>query len=235
MKPQNSSKAPLKEGASPAERSSAGVSPARFLPADANVAIRNRGHLPHWEVERSTYFVTFRLADSLPNEVLQKLRFDREDIPSTAAQKGRNISESEQHRLLELQTDRIEQSLDAGAGACWLRKETIAALVANSLRQFDGTRHRLFAWAIMPNHVHVVFQTLGEFALPGVLHSWKSFSAKEGNKPLHRSGEFWQREYYDRLVRDEVEFFRLVQYVVDNPKRAGLRNWLWVWQMKNVG
>jgi REP element-mobilizing transposase RayT len=81
----------------------------------------------------------------------------------------------------------------------------------------------------MPNHVHVVFQTLAGNALAGILHSWKSFSAKRANQIVHRTGEFWQREYYDRLVRDAAEFHRAVKYVADNPLRAGLKDWPWVW------
>jgi REP element-mobilizing transposase RayT len=212
-----------------AAKSSAGVPPAGFLPSKANVTIRNRGHLPHWEAGTATYFVTFRLADSLPQVALRRILFARKDIPSTAAQMGRTIYEPERKRLVKLHARRIEQYLDAGVGACFLRNGAVAEIVADSLRQFHGRRYQLFAWCVMPNHVHVVFQALVGNKLPKILHSWKSFSAKRANQILHRSAEFWQREYYDRLIRDISEFHRAVQYVVDNPKRAGLDNWPWVW------
>jgi len=122
-----------------------------------------------------------------------------------------------------------EKYLDVGVGACFLRNDAVAKVVADSLWQFQGTRYQLFAWCVMPNHVHTVFQTLVGNTLARILHSWKSFSAKQANQILHRSAEFWQREYYDRLVRDISEFHRAVQYVVDNPKRAGLKDWPWVW------
>jgi REP element-mobilizing transposase RayT len=218
-----------KEGRVAAEKSSAGVPPAGFPPLEDNVTIRGRGHLPHWEAERATYFVTFRLADSLAQEALRKILFDREDIPATAAHMGRTISETKRKRLLKLHTARIEKYLDASAGACLLRNEAVAKVVADSLRQFDGTRYQLHAWCVMPNHVHVVFQTIAGNTLPRILHSWKSFSAKRANKILQRSDEFWQREYYDHLVRDVSEFHRAVQYVTDNPKRAGLKDWPWAW------
>jgi REP element-mobilizing transposase RayT len=217
------------EGEDAAEKSSAGVPPAGFLPRNDDVSIRDRGHLPHWEAATATYFVTFRLADSLPQEALKKILFDREDIPATAAQMGRKISEPERKRLVKLHTRRIEKYLDAGVGACFLKNDTVAKVVADSLRQFHGTRYQLFAWCVMPNHVHIAFQTLAGNTLTRILHSWKSFSAKQANQILHRSGEFWQREYYDRLVRDISEFHRAVEYVVDNPKRAGLEDWPWVW------
>ena len=61
---------------------------------------------------------------------------------------------------------------------------------------------------MMPNHVHVVLRILPGQDLAKVLHSWKSFTAKMANQMLRRDGAFWQREYYDHLVRDEHEFCR---------------------------
>ena len=80
----------------------------------------------------------------------------------------------------------------------------------------------------MPNHVHVVFRQLADHTLAGIVHGWKSYTAKEANRLLRRTGVFWQREYYDHLVRDEADFRRIVRYVLENPKEAGLRDWPWV-------
>jgi hypothetical protein len=200
-----------KEDRVAAEKSSAGVPPAGLLPLKNNFTTRDRRHLPHWEAERATYFVTFRLADPLPQEALRKTLSDREDIPAAAAHMGRTISETERKRLLKLLTARIEKYLDASVGACFLRNDAVAKVVADSLRQFDGTRYRLHAWCVMPNHVPVVFQTIAGNTLPRILHSWKSFSAKRANKILQRSAEFWQGKYYDHLVRDVSEFHRAMQ------------------------
>jgi REP element-mobilizing transposase RayT len=218
-----------REQSPPAKSGGAGVPPAGFPPRDDNVSIRNRGHLPHWEAATATYFVTFRLADSMPQNVLRSILFAREDIPSTAAQMGRNVSETERKQLLKLHSRRIEKYLDAGVGACFLRNADVAKVVADSLWQFNGTRYQLFAWCVMPNHVHVVFQTVVGNTLARILHSWKSFSAKQANQILRRSTEFWQREYYDRLIRDDAEFHRAVQYVIDNPRKAGMKDWPWFW------
>lgn len=212
-----------------ADPSSAGVPPANFFPRDRNVSIRNRGRLPHWEAAAATYFVTFRLADSLPQEALRRIVFARTDIWSTALQMGREISETERKRFMKLHAQKIEKYLDAGAGRCPLRNPVVAETVADSLHQFNGLRYRLFAWCVMPNHVHVVFQTFTDNTLAKILHSWKSYTAKKANQILKRSGEFWQHEYYDRLVRDVNEFHRAVKYVVGNPEKAGLKNWPWVW------
>ena len=81
----------------------------------------------------------------------------------------------------------------------------------------------------MPNHVHVVVRLLPGNKLADVVHSWKSFTAKRANELLGRSGSFWQREYYDHLIRDEQELERAMRYVSENPVKAGLRDWKWVW------
>ena len=140
----------------------------------------------------------------------------------------RELSADEQRRLAALSGARIEAYLDTGAGACFLGKPAVAEEIVHSLRHFEGVRYRLFAWCVMPNHVHVVFQPLADHTLAGIVHGWKSYTAKEANRLLHRTGVFWQREYYDHLVRDEAEFRRVVRYVLENPVKAGLRDWPWV-------
>jgi REP element-mobilizing transposase RayT len=81
----------------------------------------------------------------------------------------------------------------------------------------------------MPNHVHVIFRLFPREALAEVIRSWKLFTARKANRILGRSGIFWQREYYDRLIREEVELDRAIRYVLSNPERAGLKGWKWSW------
>ena len=81
----------------------------------------------------------------------------------------------------------------------------------------------------MPNHVHVVMRLLPGQQLAAVLHSWKSFSAKEANRILGLHGSLWSREYYDHLIRSAEELERIISYVRDNPLKAGLIDWKWVW------
>lgn len=81
----------------------------------------------------------------------------------------------------------------------------------------------------MPNHVHTIVQPLPDYELPDLLHSWKSFTAKAANRLLGKTGEFWQTEYYDHLIRDEEDYAHGVRYVLENPLRAGLEEWPWVW------
>jgi REP element-mobilizing transposase RayT len=95
--------------------------------------------------------------------------------------------------------------------------------VANALRSFDEKRHRLFAWRVMPNHVHVVARLFPGQTLATVVRSSKSFSAKQANRILGRHGVFWQREYHDHLIRSEEEFERQIRYGTENPAKANLK------------
>jgi len=71
--------------------------------------------------------------------------------------------------------------------------------------------------------------------LSKILHSWKSYTANEANKLLNRQGAFWQREYYDHLIRDEDEFYRTIHYVQENPRKANFTDWKWVWIKSTAG
>ncbi|HLZ42886.1 MAG TPA: transposase [Candidatus Sulfotelmatobacter sp.] len=212
---------------------SAGVPPAvagASRPRFGSVTIHDRGHLPHWEKEGGTYFVTFRLADSLPKSVLERIESERQAIVRTANQLHRGLSLDERRKIQQLSTPIIEQYLDSGAGACRLSEPCVAKEIASALRHFHEKRYRLFAWCIMPNHVHVVFKIFPGHTLAEIVHSWKSFTAKSLNGIVGLRGRFWQREYYDHLIRDEAELERAMGYVAGNPEKAKLKDWKWVWQ-----
>ncbi len=109
-----------------------------------------------------------------------------------------------------------------------MRDDRIAKVVADALRCFDAIRYRLVAWCVMPNHVHVVLEPTGGNELPEILHSWKSYTAKQINKILGADGQLWETEYYDHLIRDEKDLLAQIEYIVANPRRAGLKDWKWV-------
>ncbi len=189
---------------------------------------RSRGYLPHLEAQQAIYFVTFRLADSLPKELVLQLREQRKAL-KRAGPAG-TTSPVDLVRLRELRAllRRAEQCLDSGLGRCHMRDARIARVVAEAICHFHGQRYRLLAWCVMPNHVHVLFSPLQGQTLQTILHSWKSYSANQANALLGRTGDFWQREYFDHLVRDESSVRKITQYIRDNPRRAGLLNWPWV-------
>ncbi len=117
---------------------------------------------------------------------------------------------------------RIETHLDQGHGECLLRDPRLAKVVADALHTFDGTRYRLHEWVIMPNHVHVLITPLHENSLSAIVHSWKSFTAKQINGIRGTAGRVWQEDYFDRMIRDERHWHAAVAYIRDNPVKAGL-------------
>ncbi|HOC57397.1 MAG TPA: transposase [Verrucomicrobiota bacterium] len=171
-----------------------------------------RGYLPHRDAPGLRQFVTFRLADSFPTAL-----------------------RSEWEALLKVQDNRaraveLEAYLDKGRGECHLRRPEVAKLVEGALRFFHGRRYELLAWVVMPNHVHVLF-TLREMPLGKVVGSWKSYAAKEANRILGRTGQFWDEDYWDTYMRDEAQERRARRYIENNPVKAHLAReparWPW--------
>lgn len=108
-------------------------------------------------------------------------------------------------------------------GACWLKRDDIGGMVAHALHYFKDKRYELYAWVIMPNHLHIMVRPCCKWTLSSILHSWKSYTGKEANRILGREGEqFWQFESHDHLVRNEKAFYRIWEYTVNNPVKAGL-------------
>jgi menaquinone-specific isochorismate synthase len=193
-----------------------------------SITIRQGAHLPHWTRDGSIYAVTFRLADSLPAHVVEAWKAERAAIEIRVSQPDRPLARPERERLLRLQSEKIEALLDAGKGACHLRRPEIAALMRRTLEHFDGERYELYEWCVMPNHVHAIVRPFAGHTLDQIIHSWKSFSVREANRLLERTGEFWQAEYYDHLIRDEADYVHAVDYVRRNPEKAGLKYWPWI-------
>jgi D-3-phosphoglycerate dehydrogenase len=189
-----------------------------FDPAEPiNISAR---HLPHWQQPGWTYFVTFRLADSLPQDKLGAWKAERDQWLKLHPEPRSTTDTTEYHRRF---TVRLHELLDAGMGACWLRQSPLADLVERALRFFDGQRYGLGDFVIMPNHVHVLVTPSGKVTLSEILHSWKSFTAKELNKSLNRSGPVWQDESFDHIVRSAAQLEKFRHYISDNPIKARLK------------
>ena len=189
-------------------------------------SLRYGTHLPHLTRNGGIYFVTFRLADSMPQNVLQQWLTEREQMEVKFNRDG-EVSAKDREKINRLFSDKVESYLDQGVGECWVKDDRIAKLIRDTLKHFESDRYNLYAWCAMPNHLHAVVEPLGEHKLQDILHSWKSYSSKESNKILGRSGSFWREEYYDHLIRDESDFKRCVEYTYFNPEKGGLENWPW--------
>ena len=183
-----------------------------------------RNYLPHIE-EVKSQFVTFRLYDSLPRDVVS---FYKKEAASLKNKDNQSDGDSQrQKRLLKL-IDRYE---DAGYGQCFLKDERVADMMVDTLRKHDGEMYRLMDWCVMPNHVHVMLNVEEEYSLSQILHSWRSYSAHKGNEIVGRQGQFWMGEYFDRFIRGYEHGLRVSNYIVMNPVKAGLvakaEDWRW--------
>lgn len=163
---------------------------------------RSRGYLKHIEAGANAQFVTFRLADSLPQAVVQEIESHRD----------------EKAKLYQ----KYETALDAGYGSCLMKNPVGAQIVQNALRFHHHRLYELLSWVVMPNHVHVLLLPDTSTKLSQIMHSIKSFTASELNRMLGGTGRVWQPEYFDRIIRDPSHFEATVSYIEWNPVKAGL-------------
>lgn len=185
----------------------------------------HQGQLPHWRQAGVTYFVTGRLADSLPQMKLREWKEQRQ-----AWLRAHGIASlAELSKLPEVQVDEFHQRftrrwhawLDAGYGECMLRKLEIRLHLVKRFLAQEGKEYELDAWVVMPNHFHALL-TPKAVDLGTVLRNWKGGSGYEINRALHRRGALWQAEPHDHIVRSEAQWWHYHRYVAENPIKAGL-------------
>ncbi|MBK9973941.1 MAG: transposase [Planctomycetes bacterium] len=184
----------------------------------------SRGYLPHYD-GRATQHVTFHLADSLPPDVLKRIAAELDALP---------LQEQDMERR-----KRVDSWLDAGHGCCVLRSPALAAMAQAALKHFDCERYSLLAWAIMPNHIHVLFRPAEGQSASTIIATWKKFTARRILDSAGKSSlvigpvpkPVWHREYWDRYIRNERHFRTVVDYIHNNPVKAGLvarpQDWPW--------
>jgi len=185
----------------------------------APVTISHR-HLPHWRQEGATYVVTFRQADSLPQIRLDELRRLRRDWEARNPERRGQVEWEEYARKF---TRRVDGWLDEGFGSCVFRERAHVEVLAAALTKFHGVRYHLGAYALMPNHSHVVIRPFEGHELSGLLQGIKGAVAREIQRRSGTTGaKFWAQESYDRIIRDEEHLARVLVYRGENPVKAGL-------------
>lgn len=198
-----------------------------------------RGYLPH--IEGKQYqMINFRLYDSVPREVVERWKemlsllggpqtsslreasclLEQEQTTGLRDTRRHPFStyKTEADRLLAL----LDKYEDAGYGSCVLKDDKVAKIVHDAIFFYHGKKYNVISWCIMPNHVHVLIEVMKNISLSSILHSWRSFSSNEINKVLNRSGRLWMPEYFDRFIRDNDHFNNVVDYIHNNPVKAGL-------------
>jgi len=196
------------------------VSELRFFNPYADIRF-TANRLPHWQQEGVVYFVTFRLADTIPCKLRTQWESEREVWLRLHLEPWSAEVEHEYHERF---SGAIERWLDAGHGSCILRRRDCGEIVATALRYFDGDRVAIISSVVMPNHVHAIFVQTPDWPLEKLLRSWKSFTSRKLNAVLGREGSLWQRDYFDRLVRDQKHFANCIRYIRRNPAKACLHS-----------
>jgi len=173
------------------------------------------------ELGEHAQFLTWRLADALPAEVLKV--WEDESAAQPAAEKQVSLWR------------RIEAFIDSGYGTQILRKPRIADVVQESLVFGHMKNYHLHHWCVMPNHVHVLLTPTQGATLKLIMRSIKSFTAHRINELEGMVGQVWQEDYFDRWMRSEEHFSRTASYIEWNPVKAGLCQdpTLWPWSSAN--
>jgi REP element-mobilizing transposase RayT len=195
---------------------SATFPPINYFQPDEPVA-HLAGDLPHWRQPGTTYFVTFRCADALPQE---KLHQWQQELAQWHAAHPEPHDDATRQEFYERFPQRIQTWLDSGYGECVLREPALREIVESALRHFDGQRYRLQEFVVAANHVHALVTPLGEHRLSDILHSWKSFTANKINEARKKSGAFWQKESFDHIVRSPASLAKFREYILSHNKVA---------------
>ena len=199
-----------------------------FEPFDPNADIAEfRRRLPHWRQGGSTYFITWRLADSLPQEKLrdwlaERLRWLTARGLSSPEEIGK-LTPKDRHEFANHFGTKLNDWLDAGYGSCRLAVPAAAEAVESVLRHFDGERYALGEFIVMPNHVHLLVTPAPGWELSKLEQAWKGISAKRINALHGTGGSIWQHESFDHIVRSAAHLAFYERYIRENPVKARLR------------
>ncbi len=215
-----------------------------------NDQIIYKRNLPHIHPKDAILFITFRLAESLPANVLRKLQQEREnEIDRLRKRYGDKEFEREKYKLEKRHFGRLDEWLDrAATGPQWLKEERLARIVADKMHALDGKNYKLIAYCIMSNHVHLLFDTSGydqvsttnvagktkNYPVGDTMRLLKGSTSRFCSLELKRTGAFWHKESYDHFVRDDEELHRIIEYILNNPVKAGLVENCQEWQFSYV-
>ncbi|MEP7127621.1 MAG: transposase [Chitinophagales bacterium] len=213
-----------------------------------------RRNLPHFQPGPGVYFITYRLANSLPAKVFEE--FQSAFILYSNLLLGSKLPREEIDKLLDIRFRRDFATIDkflnlSDYGENWLMKGQVADLNYKSLLDLNTATEKVISFCIMPNHVHLLLElskmgidlfnktnpldsTKSKIApslLNDVVRKLKGSTARASNLLLNRSGSFWHHESYDHFVRNQNELLRILHYILNNPVKARLcKHWLdWKW------
>lgn len=177
-----------------------------------------RGKLPHWEIENGRYFVTARLADSLPAAAVTRLHGVHQSLQAIAAQSSQFTQLQREYFAV------MEKYLDAGSGACLLTQHPLAQTLSDELHRLEEWDVMVPHYTVMPNHWHALLVPGRDCSrsLSEIMKRVKGRTANAIRRIAGGCGPVWQREWFDRWIRDDSEWERFVRYIQQNPVKARL-------------
>jgi len=200
-------------------------------------------NLPHIQPVDAVFFISYRLAFSLPVAFYRKLQTYRQEFENKLKLQEKLMSESKSKmcnnfnkKIFNLTDKFIANYIGSPQ---WLKNHQVANVIVENLFKWDDIRYELLCYCIMPNHVHILIKPLLKeerepFSLARIMQAHKGYTASQSNKILKRRGQFWQYESYDHYVRDYEELLRIVRYILYNPVKAGFVNDHEKWQYNYV-
>ena len=141
--------------------------------------------------------------------------------------------------LPHLERDRAPHFISFATSDRWVLPEAARAITLDSCRHDHGRTMQLHIAVVMPDHVHLIltpainYDRQQVWTLAEILWAIKSASAHRINTALNRSGKVWQHEYFDHILRSSESLNARIEYVRQNPVRAGLvgapEDYAWMW------
>ena len=141
-------------------------------------------------------------------------------------------------RLPHIQKDEQPLFITFASDRRWHLPPAAREIALNCCLAHHGRRYELLAAVVMPDHAHLILSPLRRtdgwcWTIPEIMHAIKGSSAYGINKLLGRKGAVWQEESFDHVLRSNESLEEKVNYICNNPVRAGLVSepdgypWLW--------
>jgi putative transposase len=188
-------------------------------------------NLPHLHSHDYPIFITWREAFTIPASIKQDI--EKEITAYRKTHESDNLTAHDLKSKLEKRRFVFYDNVLAYNPELpsHLGNHDVAEIVSNAIEYYNNQRYNLISYCIMPNHVHLIIVPLDDgkgekYSLASIMHSIKRFSAYKINKLMKKAGAFWQREFYDRVIRSDAELANCINYILNNPVKAGwVDNW----------
>ena len=188
-------------------------------------------HGPHIQLSDSVIFITWRLAFTMPKyirDMFNEIKLEKSEDNLHSLKKN---SEFLYNRFMK-----FDDSLGKlSTGDINLNEEQIAEIIKSTLHIHDGIKYVLHCYCIMSNHLHFVIKPLKDkqdkiYKVSNIIQSIKRYTSMEINKSKNRTGQVWDDFYFDRIIRTEEEYRKVIGYILNNPVKAGLVQDLMQWR-----